>query len=346
MPAPHGLRRSDETLQIRPRNVVEFHVKKIWEDLLALSEIGVREDFFELGGDSLLALDMVLQLERMFGKTLPFDALWSEGATIEGLARILQSGEGARIWERAVPIEPHGTRPPLFVVHTAGGHLSDYLWFARYLSPDQPVYGLQARGLDGRSRPDTSIESMAAHCLRKMRDFQPDGPYRLAGYSSGGLIASEMARMINEVGGIVAPLILLDVELPSLRVTHLGHLIRDVCRLKNLRALQERSYHLILHTLGLDHLRNLRQVGESHRWAYWSYRPKPNPGQAVLFITKNEDTERANRMASNWRSLMRAGLEIEFIEGDHLSMMREPYVAELADRVQRKLDYFAGKAVT
>jgi thioesterase domain-containing protein/acyl carrier protein len=346
LPAPHGIPRSDETLQIGPRNAVEVHIKNIWEDLLALSEIGVREDFFELGGDSLLALDMLLQLERMFGETLPFDALWSEGATIEGLARILQSGKGARIWERAVPIQPHGTKPPLFVVHTTGGHLSDYLWFARYLSPDQPVYGLQARGLDGRSRPDISIESMAVHCLRKMREFQPDGPYRLAGYSSGGCIASEMARMIIETGGTVAPLILLDVEIPSFRVSHLGQLFTDACRLKNLRSVQERSYHLFLHTLGLDHLRVLRKPGESHRWAYWSYRPKPNPGQAVLFIAKNEDTERANRLVSKWRSLMRAGLEIEFIEGDHRSMMREPCVAELADQVQRKLDYFAGKAVT
>src|SRR6184192_2475708 len=103
-----------------------------------------------------------------------------------------------------------GQRQPFFCVHAAGGNVLEYRDLARLLGPDQPFYGLQAKGLDGKSEPHTTIKEMASYYIREMREVQPEGPYMIGGRSSGGTIAFEMACQLDAQGQKVALLALLD----------------------------------------------------------------------------------------------------------------------------------------
>jgi len=214
LPAPARLDSAPDEAYVAPRTPVETQLSNIWEELLGVHSIGVRDDFFDLGGHSLLAARLMARIQKVFGATLPL-SLFLRGATIERLAdKIGQSGPVAP-WPSLVAIQPEGSRPPFFCVHGLFGDVLFYADLARRLGPDQPVYGLQARGLDGVTEPYTRIESMATHYIRELRAFQPRGPYYLGGYSSGASIAFEMARQLRANGHEVALLIMFDHSNPG-----------------------------------------------------------------------------------------------------------------------------------
>jgi len=186
--------------KIAPRNKLELHLVKIWESLLGTEPVGITDDFFMLGGHSLLAARMFDDIQRLFGKKLPLDTLWFGGATIEHLAQLINTNEGEVVWPSLVTIKQGGDRVPLFCVHTQGGNLFHYYDMAGELAADQPVYGLQARGVYGRENFHHRIEDIAAHCIDTMRAKQPEGPYLITGFSSGGLVAYEMAQQLLKAG--------------------------------------------------------------------------------------------------------------------------------------------------
>jgi thioesterase domain-containing protein len=133
---------------------------------------------------------------------LPLAGLFEE-ATIERLAAIIRSIRGREQGADLgvlLPIQPNGSRPPLYCVHPSGGSVHYYFRFAHAFDDDQPVYGLQAAGLEGDGEPDTTIEAMAARYVAEIRRFQPDGPYRLLGWSLGGIVVFEMARQLRDLG--------------------------------------------------------------------------------------------------------------------------------------------------
>src|SRR5262249_46885240 len=150
-----------------------------------------------LGGHSLLAAQLFAEMEKQLGMRLPL-ALLFRGPTIDRLAALILVGEWlkedwAMTRSTLVPIQLDGTRPPLFCVGVAQGEVLNYIMLAHYLGPDQPVFGLQARGLDGQEEPFATVEEMAAHYVPQIRSVQPEGPYYLAGYSAGGTVVFEIA---------------------------------------------------------------------------------------------------------------------------------------------------------
>jgi hypothetical protein len=163
----------------RPRDVVEVELMRTWEKLLGRFPVGVEDDFFDLGGTSLLALQLVERIHQVFEREVPVDALWHHGGTIRGQAGLLRGGAGEDIWSRAVAIKPRGSRRALFCPHIAGGNLFYYDHPARHLEDEQPVYGLPARGTDGRQPPHERMEELAAHGIGLMRAVQPEGPCAL-----------------------------------------------------------------------------------------------------------------------------------------------------------------------
>jgi thioesterase domain-containing protein/acyl carrier protein len=196
-----------------PRDPAEQSLQQLWQKVLRIARIGIRDNFFELGGDSLAAMRMVNTLNNDFKADLPIRALF-EHPTIEALAAAL-SDVGCRREGILVPLQPGGSRPKLFCIHPAGGHIFCYLPLAHELGTDQPVFGLQARGLEEGEPLATSIEGMAADYIEAIRAIEPDGPYQLLGISSGGLVAFEMARRIKQSGGEVGFLALLDTTIPA-----------------------------------------------------------------------------------------------------------------------------------
>jgi amino acid adenylation domain-containing protein len=209
LPLQKGLRLGETPPYLAPRDAIEEELASLWKDLLRLDRVGVHDDFFQLGGHSLLAAEFLARLDRRFGRRLPL-ATFLQGATIAYFARLIPAAVPTSAWRSLVPIRPTGQRPPLFLIHAVFGDVLCFADLAKALGPDQPCYGLQARGLDGVESPLTRVEDIARYYLDEIRTVQPSGPYCLGGLSSGATIAYEMARQLLACGEQVALLASLD----------------------------------------------------------------------------------------------------------------------------------------
>ena len=204
--ALHGARaverRSSARPIVAPRDELETALVEIWKSVLHVDQLGVTDDFFDLGGNSLAAVPMFARLRKRFGTSLGPTTLL-EAPTIEQLARRLSGAAAdapAEAFTSLLPIQRGGSRRPLFLIHAGAGTIFIYHQLATALGPDQPVYGLQAQGLYTKHRPHWTIEQMAEHYAREIRAVQPSGPYRLAGFCLGATIALEIALQLERAG--------------------------------------------------------------------------------------------------------------------------------------------------
>jgi thioesterase domain-containing protein/acyl carrier protein len=208
---------NSETTFAPPRDDVELQLTKIWEKVLGIEPIGIRDNYFELGGQSLLAVRLFAQIEEAFGKNLPLATLL-QAPTVEQLADIIRQQGESWLWSPLVTIQPKGSKPPLFCIHGMGGNVLCYRELSGYLGTDQPVYGIQAKGLyddEEKQTLPTIFEEMAAHYIESIRTVQPEGPYCLAGLSAGGAIAFEMAQQLLAQGQQVALLAMFETYYPG-----------------------------------------------------------------------------------------------------------------------------------
>lgn len=249
-----------------PRTVLELQLARLWEGLLEAGPVGVQDDFFELGGDSMAAAELVAVLERRWGVSLSLDRLLP-GLTVERLARLLSAAEPSRSGSPLVPIQPEGTRPPFFCVHPSGGSVLCYLDLARLLGTlgtGRPFHGLQ--GPDPRSgrEPFERIEDMAAVYLKAIREVRPRGPWLLGGYSFGGYVALEMARQLTAEGtaGEEPPfLALLDTRAPAaLHEQPEGGLVADLAAVLERHSLSDEPASLAEEKSLWDDLTELAEV--------------------------------------------------------------------------------------
>jgi aspartate racemase len=315
-----------------PSTQTELHLCKIWEELLGVARVGTTDNFFELGGHSLLAVNLFDAIERQFGARLPMDALWYKGATIETLGQLLEQYEHAIKWPALVEMQPKGIRRPLFFVHTMGGNLFHYDDLVAELGTDQPVYGLQARGVYGSDTPRTTLAHIAADAIEAIKTRQPSGPYLIVGFSSGGVVAYEIAQQLRSQGDRIERLIMIDTYMPATgKLARLKSRLAGVSRARSIREFQERLYHLVLHSLGLDRYRKLQKIGEAHRWAHWSYAPRCYPGRVDLIVARDQKTSPTPTL----RYLAAESLRVATVPGAHGTMVRHPHVKELARQLNR-----------
>ncbi|MEM7127315.1 MAG: amino acid adenylation domain-containing protein [Chloroflexota bacterium] len=223
LPAPDVVQRS--TALVAPRDVLEHELLGIWQRVLDSRAVSVYDNFFEIGGQSMLAVQLMARLNQALGQEIPISLLFQAPTIAEfaGALREQQTTEvGASVsqsWMEQpslVAIQPRGTKPPLFCLPGAGGNVFGFYALANHLGPEQPLYGLQTRGLDGQCAPHTTIEAMATDYLAQIRSVQSCGPYYLAGHSLGGLIAFEMTQQLVQAGETVAPLAIIDMIAPPL----------------------------------------------------------------------------------------------------------------------------------
>jgi len=196
---PAHLRPEMSSAYVAPRNEIEQTLADIWQELLGIGQIGIHDDFFELGGHSLLATQVTSRLRKTFDTNVPLTTIF-ERPTIEELAGILGQQSGLSAWSTLVALQPEGSRPPFFCAHPHCGDVVGFGIWTPYLGPNQPFYGLRARGLDGVQEPLTQIEAMAADYVEEIRAVQPEGPYYLGGYGSGSVVAFEMAQQLQAQG--------------------------------------------------------------------------------------------------------------------------------------------------
>jgi amino acid adenylation domain-containing protein len=364
LPAPDGNSTTHDAALIAPRNTTELQLAQIWEEVLNVRPVGVTDNFFELGGHSLLAVRLMAQVRRQFRRDLPLDTLF-KGATVESLAAIIRQ-ETAPHWSPLVAIQPAGSQPPVFFVHPAGGNIICYVALARHLGVEQPFYGLQARGLDGRDEPFTRLEDMAAYYIDAVRRVQPNGPYLLGGWSLGGVIAYEMARQMRELGEEIALLALLDSPAPvrpleeSDEVKLLAGLAADLAlpiSEEHLRQLEpdERLLHLLeqgrqQRLVPLDYdlaqARRLLHIYQTNVRALSNYHPQPSAVRITLFRATEsgadgfDDEQPSNlQQTLGWSALSTHPVDVHEVPGDHISMTTEPHVQSLAAKLKRSLTH-------
>ena len=340
-----------------PRDLVELRLVRLWQEVLAIPSVGVDEDFFALGGHSLLAVRLMTAIERETGVRPPLSTLFQAG-TIRALARVLRREPGTEPARSLVAVRPHGSRPPVFWIHPAGGGVLCYAGLLQRLDADRPFYALQSKGLNAVGPWATDLPSMAAAYLEEVRALQPSGPYQLGGWSLGGLIAFEMARQLQQEGREIEPLLLLDTHLPdsgldpermsprqllAALALQLGiepnGLAAEQEKLDGdaagqLQPLLERAHDLgaVPVDFGLADLRRIHGVFLANLRAAASYRPQPLEGRIVLFRAGPRGVDPVL-----WQPLAGGGLEVVNAPGDHYSMLREPHLDPLVSQLREKL---------
>ena len=360
LPAPDQLKQKPASTFVPPSDDLEIQLTKIWENVLGKKPLGVKDNFFDLGGHSLLAVRLFAQIEKTFGKNLPLVTLF-QAPNIEELANILRQKGWSAPWQTLVAIQPGGSKPPLFCIHPVGGNVLCYRDLAHYLGQQQPVYDLQAVGLDGKQAPYKRVEDMAAHYIREIRAFQPKGSYLLAGHSAAGMVAFEIAQQLVAGGQKVAVLALLDAyspqslvrELPPGRVLYINFL--NLLRLRpedKLPYIKQRAVWLhgrmtrkIAKTFNLSMRRPSTEdshpyalITEAFSQAIRDYVPQVYPGQATLFRTRHQPTGVYYDPLFGWGSLVAGGLEIRDVPGLHLTLLTEPCVQVLGERLRACID--------
>ena len=196
-----------------PRNQLEFQLACIWESVLDVRPLSVKDNFFDLGGDSLIAVQLFNQMQQQLGCDLPLATLF-QAPTIRQFAALLSPDRDLPQWSSLVPIQTSGSQRPFFF---HGGSADALTWarFSNLLGPDQPFYALQRPDLDGGEMNQIAVEDLAATCLREIRRVQPVGPYLLGGHCFGGTVAFEIAQQLQAQGEAIAGLMLVDAYLPE-----------------------------------------------------------------------------------------------------------------------------------
>ena len=233
-----------------PRDPIEQMLLQIWSRILRVRNIGIHDNFFDLGGHSLLAVRIMAEIEKLVDKRLPL-ATFLQAPTISGLAELLRKENWKPSWSLLTPIRAGGSKPPLFLMHSHGGNVLEYYPLAKHLDQDQPVYALQARGLDGHIVEDQSLGDMVDAHLAELRSLQPEGPYFLGGYCFGGLLALEAAQKLSASGQEVALVVLIQTMNPT------------YSRFRPDLSVFQRSWYRAAKRVDLE-LEHLRQRGPSH----------------------------------------------------------------------------------
>jgi pristinamycin I synthase-3/4 len=347
---------------VAPRTAVEEVLAEIWAELLGIAQIGVHDNFFERGGHSLLAVLLMARIEKRLGKTLPLAALFS-APTLEALAALAETSGGHPAGRKGrgslVAIKSGGEQAPFFCVHPVGGNVLCYLDLARHLAPDQPFYAFQAPDDRPHAR---SVEEMAARYLAEVRRVQPQGPYRLGGWSMGGLIAFEMARQLAAEGQETELLALIDAlppetaDAPATDEELVASFAQDMARLlgfnvgispEELRSLpeQEKLAHVVRlgHTagllpadFGLAQIEPLFATFAANLQASRAYAPEPYTGRLTLWVSEATAASHAAALDA-WSRLVPAGLDRTILPGDHYSLLRRPEVERLARELTAQL---------
>ena len=303
LPAPEVDALSSYT-HVRPRDPLEKQLAEIWEEILNVSPIGIKDNFFDLGGHSLLSVRMMSRVERITGERLSLSLLFEE-ATIEHLAAVILD-QGKRHSRRAiVKVKEGGPKLPFFFLHgdfNGGGFYCRNL--ASGLGDDRPFYVIQPHGLDGGPIPGT-IEQMAESHLRALQEVQPRGPYLLGGYCNGATIAFEMARLLKSRGERIDLLVLLCASVSgALRFKRLYDLVnrfRNVLRLGN----EERAAYFLAYRERLTRVSGIRDYYKTRIAEFGRMRRKDQVGfvygktrTTLLRLGGILSPRRANRSAS------------------------------------------------
>lgn len=326
---------------VAPRNEIERQLAEIWQNVLAVKNIGVEDNFFNLGGHSLLAVKAIVETNKLFNIDLPLGVFY-QAPTIAELSAAIGSGNLKPLRYSLVPIRTEGSRPALFAIHTI-----TMLDLPKYLGNDQPIYFLRygmAAETGNASVTLPPLRELAGHYISEMRQVQPEGPYYLVGFSFGGLIAYEMAQQLKASGQQVNLVGLLDSYLTEAkRLLPLGRIIQKAFERSPLQLLAKMKHKIPVraakNTYGsgfLPHVYTEAPDALCRR----GYRPAAYDGRVTLFQAWPEEVKVFRYVPPEhaWRKLLGERLDVQPVSGTHLDICREPHVKTLAEKLTACID--------
>ncbi|NRD47821.1 non-ribosomal peptide synthetase [Corallococcus exiguus] len=361
LPRPSDTTDTEEA-GVMPRTPLEQQIADIWAEVLGRTVISVTASFFDLGGHSLLAAQLVSKLSEHFPFKVPLQVLF-QSPTVAAMAQWIQAKltPDAPVAE-AGPTLPEGIvqlqqgrsdLPPLWCMHPVGGTVFCYQDLVRALGPDRTVYGFQAPGVNGECPPLSSIEALASHHLNLMLQWQPQGPYYLVGLSMGGTIVYEMAQRMLKLGVPPELLVFLDTPGPGQMPTQfeddaalLAAMFGDdtPTLAQRLRAMppHEQMKEVLRHaregatvpdSYSLRDLEIFLDVWKAHMRALFSYAPVPYEGAATYLKAQVHVPPHPLYPEQPWQVLVRHGLEVLPVPGNHQTMIEPPNVEAMARHV-------------
>ncbi len=365
LPEPNWDLNTEVSIDAKAVSKEEKLLENIWADILNINGCGIHDDFFEIGGHSLIAVEMMARIEEQTGIRLPLSSLL-ENSTIYQLAQVVKGDKEMEFTKSMVPIRTEGSKPPVYLVHGAGLHVLMYQTLAEHMSPDQPIFGFQARGLYGEAEPLDRIEDMAAAYIEEILERNPDGPYALAGYSFGGLITFEMAKQLKAMGKEVVMLGMFDTVVrpeitgknwsyyQSLKrlgkkvAWNFGALAKDPIhnikyksntlnrRLKRMTWSLTNKPNADLNENNIDH--NMALLDQKNKIAFEHYRITPFDGKIHLFRAKVRRFWIEDFDFLGWRPFAKKGVIVHEVPGDHLHLFDMPNGKEFAQILQSVLN--------
>jgi amino acid adenylation domain-containing protein len=371
LPQPELASHTAGQLYVGPRNGMEVQLTALWQQVLGMQEIGIHDNFFDLGGHSLKAAQLFYQLELVFEKQLPLATLF-QAPTIAELAAVLTKASWIPPWQSLVAIQPSGTGVPLFMVPGVGGNVLVFAKLARILGTEQPLYGLQARGLDGKEAPFTSVPEMAAHYVQEVRRMHPDGPYLIGGVCTGGLIGYEVARQLTALGCQVT-LFMMDTWHPDsysryknrlvakvfMSMIVMGKIIEDIRSIWRLPMSEwwvtlARKTQVVLSLFSqsiTDHIRDrdfqVQRLTEATLLAVARYRVQPTAARVVNVVASNRHVDDViPDTRHRWQELgASSSCTVHIPAEDSGRLFVSPFVEELAGHLHNYLQKSPDRAV-
>ncbi|GLY32991.1 AMP-binding protein [Kineosporia sp. NBRC 101731] len=304
-------------------------VRALWCSVLALPEISLNDDFFELGGDSLAAESLMSRMHSELGVSTSEaqTTVLVQAPTLGEFAeRVTRKVDAAN--QTLIPLRARGSRPPLFLLTGGGGLGVTLVPLVRHLPDDQPVYALQAYGLEARGIPDWTVEASARRHIKMLRQIQPNGPYFIGGHSFGGVVATEVAHQLRDAGEEIGLLIVLD-SFPPDRKSHANSEGSTVQRLKTALGVA---------TTGLR-----GTPGDDQYWRFWRqsnylhrmYKGKPFDGETLVIVAADSE-EKEDRRA--WAPYLTGTWRLTHVPGDHMSILRDPFALKTSEVIWEALE--------
>jgi amino acid adenylation domain-containing protein len=377
LPAPEQRIGEGKEAFLAPRDSVEQVLTQLWAKVLKVNRVGLNDNFFELGGHSLLAVRIIVEIESIYGRRLPLATLL-QAPTVGALAEVLRKENWTPSWSSLVPLQPGGSKPPLFLIHSHGGNVLEYYPLANHLDKDQPVYALQARGLDGNIPKNRSLEEIASAYLKEIRTLQSEGPYFLGGFCFGGLVALEAAQQLQAAGQKVALVVMIQTTHPGVPAFAPGSSSANRWWHRAAKRIDLERNNLLQRGFGYfgDRLRRTRDVmqartqiafdkkmsngngqrrrasmayilellGMEHDRAFVNYVPRPYNGDVLLFRASKQLPGLLADRSLGWKPVIKGHLEIRELPGHQQNILVEPRVVRLAQELQVRLHPHAEEA--
>ncbi|WP_411274154.1 amino acid adenylation domain-containing protein [Daejeonella sp.] len=350
-----------------PQTEQQLKLAEIWKEILGVERVGIHDNFFELGGHSLMAVRMMTRLEREIGIHFPLSILFKY-PTISSLlsSNEVKPSNMESQWKSLVPIKESGSKSPIYIIHGSGLNVLNFSSIAKFVDPDQPVYGLQAKGLSGVEDPLDDMEEIASSYIEEILEHNPSGPYAIAGYSFGGYVAVEMRNQLEAIGKKVKMLAIFDTNAvgsdhyrkwphnmwnkirsqgpkflwimkslysrPAITINYQKLLLSRafnsaVGKLTGIRTAESNTFYTLVD-----------KITEKHLYAFQNYNMMPFDDTVHLFRAKERIYFVNDFQYLGWRKYALKGVKVYEVPGDHKTMLLHPNAQEFARALQQALD--------